>query len=465
MMAAQIGTKTTTGSQVTACACGCAPCEETSCTLDCVIRPRYFCGQLLTDADLNAGLIWSQDKFRLSRRRHGWGVVCGLEVSCAPTPGLVTVDPGYAVDCCGDDIVVCRADTLDINAQLQRPTAQCDPLTTKPKVELGKVAEEGQWVVVDVSISYVEQDSIPTTTLGRAACAQAGECENSRTKEGYQLNAREVARFTAEEVLKWNDQYFDRYSNPLLGPDPLKQAATQWVNNFSACKKSIQDLNLQDGQDLISVRKALRAWHDNHPGYQLCYLNDFYATGEPLIWLEQNIQQSEVSFAFKNRQDCGFLEEFLFLSMQDCLHRFLAMGCKSCVSEGVPLARVWLKSTVQRGKVQYMVTRISALPPYRRELQPDRLPAPLGQVNLGEVIWRDPIDATAILARYGIFLDVSRSQPLILHSINEVLDQFDPASYFLTPGCTYRPVIYIDKLSVEYVVGVGPGQSSIGPSA
>src|SRR5262245_59204059 len=89
--------------------CGCAPSAEQCCSLDCLEQPRFFCGQLLTDQDLTALLRWTQDKLRLGRYRHGWGVVCGLEVHCDPRqPGWVIVSPGYAVSCCGDDIIVCQ---------------------------------------------------------------------------------------------------------------------------------------------------------------------------------------------------------------------------------------------------------------------------------------------------------------------------------------------------------------------
>ena len=36
------------------CPCGCVECEDTCCSLDCLVQPRFFHGQLLTDRDLNA---------------------------------------------------------------------------------------------------------------------------------------------------------------------------------------------------------------------------------------------------------------------------------------------------------------------------------------------------------------------------------------------------------------------------
>src|SRR5947209_292801 len=101
------------------CSCGCAPCEGTCCQLDCLVKPRFFCGQLLTDTDLSALVEWAREKFGLARYRHGWGVVCGLDVRCdgdARNPARVAVTPGYAIGCCGDDIIVCEEATLDLSA-------------------------------------------------------------------------------------------------------------------------------------------------------------------------------------------------------------------------------------------------------------------------------------------------------------------------------------------------------------
>ncbi|HEV2834176.1 MAG TPA: hypothetical protein VGW58_02605, partial [Pyrinomonadaceae bacterium] len=111
------------------CQCGCASCEGTCCSLDCIVKPRFFCGQLLTDADLSAMLKWARDRFGLSRYRHGWGVVCGLDVRCDPqAPNSVVVTPGYAVSCCGDDIIVCETATLDLKGACREEEDPCADL-------------------------------------------------------------------------------------------------------------------------------------------------------------------------------------------------------------------------------------------------------------------------------------------------------------------------------------------------
>ena len=94
------------------CGCGCeGGCE--ACGSDTYVRPRFFAGQLLTEEDLDLLTDYVTAKNRLHNASFfGEGVVCGLEVGCQPCGGgHVLVRPGYALDCCGNDIVVPCAGT------------------------------------------------------------------------------------------------------------------------------------------------------------------------------------------------------------------------------------------------------------------------------------------------------------------------------------------------------------------
>src|SRR5512147_1637223 len=100
-------------SQTAAANCECGP--TCCCGLECLCRPRFFAGQLLTDEDLNRLDHYIVAKNRLHNRYlHGWGVVCGLEVVCSPCSDTVTVRPGYAIGPCGEDIVVCNDQPVDV---------------------------------------------------------------------------------------------------------------------------------------------------------------------------------------------------------------------------------------------------------------------------------------------------------------------------------------------------------------
>jgi hypothetical protein len=68
-------------------------------------RVNYFAGQLLTEADLTAEQEYQRDVWRRHNRCfHGWGVVCGLDVTARNSE--ISITPGLALDCQGDEIVL-----------------------------------------------------------------------------------------------------------------------------------------------------------------------------------------------------------------------------------------------------------------------------------------------------------------------------------------------------------------------
>src|SRR3546814_19593417 len=88
-----------------------------ACEKDCDDVPRelphYFTGRVLTARDLRDEQGYVLSRLRLRNRLfHGWGVVCGLDVCSHPDPACrdryVVVEPGIAIDCCGNDIFVCE---------------------------------------------------------------------------------------------------------------------------------------------------------------------------------------------------------------------------------------------------------------------------------------------------------------------------------------------------------------------
>ena len=97
-------------------------CECPACRgLECLERPRYFAGQLLTEAELNSEQAYVLAKNRLHNRYlHGWGIVCGLDVVCHNCSGWVRVHAGYALDPCGNDVIVCRDTDFNVLEAIQK---------------------------------------------------------------------------------------------------------------------------------------------------------------------------------------------------------------------------------------------------------------------------------------------------------------------------------------------------------
>jgi hypothetical protein len=163
--------------------------------LECLCRPRFFAGQLLTEDDLNRLDHYIVAKQRLHNRHLvGWGVACGLEVvcdTCGPRRGSskVTVRAGYALSPCGNDIVVCDTVGVDVCTLIDRCRPQRDddcfelfPGAGTSSVATGATGGDGQgdpcgggtedWVL---ALCYQEKPSRGITAL-RAATGAPCSC-------------------------------------------------------------------------------------------------------------------------------------------------------------------------------------------------------------------------------------------------------------------------------------------------
>lgn len=78
-------------------------------------RPRFFSGRLLTAADLALEQQYFREKLkRHNRSLHGFGIVSGLKVNV--NSGQIIVNPGLALDCEGNEIVIREAQSIQPEA-------------------------------------------------------------------------------------------------------------------------------------------------------------------------------------------------------------------------------------------------------------------------------------------------------------------------------------------------------------
>jgi len=147
--------------------------------LECLCRPRFFAGQLLTEEDLNRLDHYIVAKNRLHNRHlFGTGVVCGLDVVCGTCDNHgVVVRPGYALSPCGNDIVVCRDEVVDICDLINRCRPRRDDCVQPghsgpvPAEEHHAAQTEEEWVL---AICYQEKPSRGVTALRGASCGCGG---------------------------------------------------------------------------------------------------------------------------------------------------------------------------------------------------------------------------------------------------------------------------------------------------
>jgi hypothetical protein len=206
------------------CQCGCGGCS--ACEAQAAfVRPRFFPGQLLTEDDLGGLVDYVVQKQRLHNRMlFGDGVGCGLEVLCHPCGGgKVVIGAGFALDCCGNDIVVPCPQEVDINRLVRdlvracghecgEPAPDAKPGKLPPKKEdIGRAEETGEFSEVSsfrpervpeetkavetervycLYIRYCETPIEPVAPYTTDDPCAAQACEFSRVQEGFSFELR-----------------------------------------------------------------------------------------------------------------------------------------------------------------------------------------------------------------------------------------------------------------------------------
>ncbi len=92
-----------------------------ACSYGPFTRNNYFTGKLMVERDFTDETRFHMEKMRHHEQQlHGWGVVCGLKVKPHPNEAcrdrFVCIEPGFAVDCCGHDIIVREEECVDLLA-------------------------------------------------------------------------------------------------------------------------------------------------------------------------------------------------------------------------------------------------------------------------------------------------------------------------------------------------------------
>ena len=196
--------------------CGCGVPSCSTCDDQGFLRPRFFAGQLLTEDDLQLLGSYMASKNRLHNRFFmGDGVVAGLEVLCHPCDGdKIRIRPGYALDCCGNDIVVPCEEIVDVLALARGlggsvtsygcadPCRKPETETTDREEPIGVRAEMDRKEPPPpleppqrycLYLRYCETVTDPTVPYTTSDPCGVQACEGTRVREGYtfELTCRE----------------------------------------------------------------------------------------------------------------------------------------------------------------------------------------------------------------------------------------------------------------------------------
>ncbi len=184
------------------CQCGgsgCSKCGD-SCDGGPLQRPLFFSGQLLTEDDLQLLSDYAAAKGRLHNRYlHGAGVVCGLLVVCHPCGGgKVIVQPGAALDCCGNEIHVPCPVELDINKMVRALQIEkrgghdcgdpCKADCNESPDDVRCLEQKGKKYCL--YIRYCEDLEEPVTPYVSNGDCGTQVCQPTRLREGYRFELR-----------------------------------------------------------------------------------------------------------------------------------------------------------------------------------------------------------------------------------------------------------------------------------
>jgi hypothetical protein len=167
-----------------------APSTESCCRLMSFERPNYFAGHLLTDADLLLEQRYVREKRKLYHRSlHGSGVVCGLRLTCNHNcAGNIFVGSGYAIDDCGNDLVLPEGRALDVVSLLIQKGLIVPEATLDPCYPKTPESECNFRQCFYITICYVENQVDFATPLVATCQTTSSECEPTRILETVSFN-------------------------------------------------------------------------------------------------------------------------------------------------------------------------------------------------------------------------------------------------------------------------------------
>jgi hypothetical protein len=315
----------------------------TCCGLECFERPNYFCGHLLTDADLSLEQKYVREKNKLYHRAiDGYGIACGLKITCDPQcKGQILVHKGFAIDDCGNDLVVCETTRFDVIGALRdkgmlvidEPDDRCEP---KKKGRRCKIKQ-----CFYVTICYEETQSNYETPFQSGCSAGVKECLPTRTQER--------SRFDVVDKLPEHPNYLTQLENrfkhcfEIACEGEIGRIMEQYIGPLRTIVQG--KLGRENNKDLdpCQIFCTLRAWFINHlkshPDEFNCGLTeevqcllcpDEYTGQDPAGWSEYsgNVQDAFrrlITLIQRYQFDCA-MGELIVSCQEPCEAHCIVLG-------------------------------------------------------------------------------------------------------------------------------------------
>jgi hypothetical protein len=317
--------------------CGCPdipPSEACCCNLVCFDRPNYFCGHLLTDADLTLQQKYVVEKNKLYHRTmDGYGIVCGLKLTCdCDCQGNILIHDGFAIDDCGNDLVVCETtrfpviDTLKSKGLLvyDEPEDECKPERRESRCPIKQCFY--------ITICYSETESDYETPFQSSCTSGPKQCMPTRIHEGV--------HFDVTHTLPHRHSYLDdleerlRYCFEIYCDGPIGKIMSEEIEILTAIVSGKE----YDWQRACHVFCTLRAYFLNHLKVKcdqfncslenevLCLTCPEVNRNDPKETKElQTVFRKLITLMAQHQFDCAF-GDLVFNCQQPCEAHCLVLG-------------------------------------------------------------------------------------------------------------------------------------------
>ena len=158
--------------------------NDENCDFNDFKRVNYFHGMLMTDRDFREEQIYHNEKRKLiNRMLHGWGVVCGLGLDGKPGSSIITIEQGMALDCSGNEIVVCEPYKIDLTSKTCLCTKNEKPVKDVDCQELERARDQPN--IYYIGIRYNEDNTDPVPVYAPGGDCEEKLCKSSRIREGF----------------------------------------------------------------------------------------------------------------------------------------------------------------------------------------------------------------------------------------------------------------------------------------
>ena len=198
------------------------------CGLHKPLRNNYFDGKMLFSRDFSDEQDYNRGHRQLHNSLlHGTGTVCGLKIIQHPSPdcrdAFVVVEPGTALDCCGQEIIVPERMLVRVREMLERDN--------------NKALQENLDGSNDLIIALRRCDSgaeqIPVILPG--CDGEMGATEFGRICEGF-------------EFVVWARPHSD--GEALTAPT---QPKLDWVHTITLGEQAPKALHINDGEHWLQI--------------------------------------------------------------------------------------------------------------------------------------------------------------------------------------------------------------------